>query len=84
MTRWASVLNEEECVKKIVNKDYWEAIEKSKEKLVGNVYLFIALVTGCGLITILLILAIYIKRKTESNKESGSGIIESENLNDGD
>ena len=84
MTRWASVLNEEECVRRIVNKDYWEAIENSKEGLVGNVYLFIALITGCGLITTILILVIYIKRKTESNNESESGIIGSDTLNNED
>jgi len=51
MTNWASILNNDDCVKSTVNNLYWEAVEKTKTKTeTDELPILVYLLIGAGVV----------------------------------
>ena len=75
LTNWAGVYNNTDIVKKVINPDYWEAVEGfdiPEDEL--SLYLFLLLAAvGVLLITLIIALAIIRRRRNLKSRETKSG-----------
>ena len=71
MVKGAAFFANEECVKKVINSDYWFAKEKIDE---GDddkfgLYLFLGIAIGAVVVIGILLLVIYLKRGNDDEEE---------------
>jgi len=79
MTNWASILNNDECVKSTVNNLYWEAVEKTKTKTNGFSILVYLLIGAGVVVTIagIVIAILCLRKKDDTSLEGTIGLDES-------
>lgn len=73
MIKWASFHENEDCVKKVINADYWFAKEKVDSDADDDkfgLYLFLGIAIGAVVVIGILLLVIYLKRGSEEDEET--------------
>jgi hypothetical protein len=74
MTRWALYFNNTECVKNVINMEYYkmQKVLDDKEADVGKfgLYLFLGIAIGAVVVIAILLLVIYFKRKKGEDEET--------------
>lgn len=84
ITRWSQVHNNSDCVKAIINKDYWSAMNKIKAgssaySLSAILPIFLGALVVIAIIVALL-LFVYIRRKFKGKEDDEDTINDSELL----
>ena len=76
MTRWATIVNNADCVKKVLNYEYWNAIEEEEknENSKFGLFLIIAGISGGVILLIVMVVVICIKRCKNIDQEDSSEI----------
>ena len=73
MTRWVSVHNNTECVKKTLNSEYWSSYDMingaddDEDKF--GLYLFLGIAIGAVVVIGALLLVIYLKRRKGDDQD---------------
>ncbi len=76
MTRWNMFYNNTDCVKKILNSEFWDAVDAIDEADDDDdkfgLYLFLGVAIGAVVVIAILLLVIYLKKsKTDDEETSG-------------
>lgn len=74
MTRWVSFFRNEDCVKNVINIDYWKAMNKInlEEDDKFGLYLFLGIAIGAVVVIGVLLLIIYLKRGGDDEEQTSS------------
>ena len=72
MINWASVINNDDCVKSSVNNLYWEAVEKTETKT-DELPILVYLLIGAGVVVTIagIVLGVLCCRKKNDKHEDG-------------
>jgi len=76
LTRWHMYQDNPECVKKVINSDYWEAVDILKKEEDDDdddnfgLYLFLGVAIGAVVVIAVLLLVIYLKRGKSDEEET--------------
>jgi len=76
-TRWAMYMNNTECVKKVLNADFWDAIKMIEDAAEDDddkfgLYLFLGVAIGAVVVIAVLLLVIYLKKSKSDEEENTS------------